>query len=305
MMDYLSAAPKATIMRWIVGLFLVIAAVLKTVQLVSEPASATLGPVGTPFLQLQIGIELAIGLFLLSGLLWRQLRWIALVLFAGFASYSLLLALGGAASCGCFGPIHIHPWWTFSLDVCLMLALILSLRQARACSAANDRQGASCPGWRIVAIAIISVSTLTTVALVRYVESQAASANNFSTVGGITILEPERWIGRKLPILDFIDLDMSKGKWNVLLHRHDCPVCQATLPRFVAIAAEVPSSHTALIEVPPYGEPRFSGDATVYCGRLQDSREWFVHTPVELQLIDGVVTAASTELPAVPMLSGR
>lgn len=113
-------------MRRIAGVLLVCAAVLKAVELVNEPAVAMLNPVGRFFVAIQIGVELGLGLFVLSGLYWSKLRWLLLILFAGFAGYSLYLALNGAASCGCFGPLRVEPWWTFLLDVAIVCGLAIS-----------------------------------------------------------------------------------------------------------------------------------------------------------------------------------
>src|SRR5688500_6399704 len=110
-------------MRWVVGLLLVSAAVLKTAQLVAEPSDTLTTPFGGWLVPVQVGAELGIGLVALSGSYWRQIRALALVMFVGFAGYSLYLALSGASSCGCFGPVAVHPWWTFSLDVAVVFGL--------------------------------------------------------------------------------------------------------------------------------------------------------------------------------------
>lgn len=45
-------------------------------------------------------------------------------LFGILAGASLYLALAGQASCGCFGQIVVHPWWTFALDGAVVAALL-------------------------------------------------------------------------------------------------------------------------------------------------------------------------------------
>ena len=121
-------------MRWIVGLLLVGAALLKSVELLigsAVPLSSTLGQYLLP---LEIGIELATGLLILAGFYWHTLRWLAVVLFVAFGGYSLYLALKGAASCGCFGPLHVSPWWTFGLDSVVVLGLLVSVLIERRCA---------------------------------------------------------------------------------------------------------------------------------------------------------------------------
>ena len=85
-------------MRWIAGLLLVAAAVLKAAQLVSDPASALLNPLGRYFLPTEIGGEFAVGTLLLNGHNWRMLRWFVLMLFTAFAGYSIYMTIIGAAS---------------------------------------------------------------------------------------------------------------------------------------------------------------------------------------------------------------
>src|SRR5437868_4695721 len=104
-------------MRWVAGLLLVCAAVLKSALLVSDPASALLSPLGRYSLPGQIGVQLAVGMLLLSNYYWHALQWFVLVLFAAFAGYSHYLAIGGASSCGCLAPVRVYPWWTFGLDL--------------------------------------------------------------------------------------------------------------------------------------------------------------------------------------------
>ena len=66
------------------------------------------------------------------------------------------------------------------------------------------------------------------------------------------VLEPENWVGQRLPIADSLDIDLSAGNWTVLLHRHDCPVCREQVPRYEMRATA--GEQIAIVEVPPYGE---------------------------------------------------
>jgi hypothetical protein len=278
-------------MRWVVGLLLVFAAILKSVQFVTEPAAALV--TGRWLLSLEIGVELGVGLLALAGLYWRELRWIALLLFTCFATYSFYLAIGGAASCGCFGPLEVHPWWTFFLDLAVVLGLLFSVRRDRAWTAAADavapRPTPNSAGRPMITAAVVAVSVLGVALLGRLADHRTASAGGFSALAGdLVILEPSEWVGKSLPIADSIDLDLSSGKWIVLLHRHDCPACQEALPRYEELASRAP---VAFVEIPPYGESFAPHDGSHV--RLKDDREWFVQTPVEIQLQDGIVTAAN------------
>jgi len=291
-------------MRWIVGLLLVGAAILKTVQLITEPAATLMSPLGGWLLPIQVGVELGVGLFVLSGLYWRQVRWVALLLFAAFATYSLSLAIGGAASCGCFGPLKVHPWWAFFLDLAVAFGLLISVRRSQLDSDPGGRwQVPDLANRRTVTAVIVSLSVLSTAVLVRYADRRTVAAGDLlPEAGGLVVLEPNEWIGKPLPIAKFIDLDLSSGTWIVLFHRHDCPDCQEAVPRYEELAIE---QQVALVEVPPYGNSQSATSGAALCGRLTEDREWFVQTPVEIQLEDGVVTSASTELPALLSSTGH
>lgn len=71
-----------------------------------------------PFLIFQVEFELALGIWLLSGV-FKRLAWLgALACFSLFCSVTLYKALVGAASCGCFGTVHVNPWITlFAVDL--------------------------------------------------------------------------------------------------------------------------------------------------------------------------------------------
>lgn len=280
-------------MHWVVGLLLVMAATLKAAQLIIDPAATVDDAFPRWLMPLQISLELAVGCLAVSGAYWRQLRWIALVLFAGFAGNSLHQALNGAASCGCFGPVKMNPWWTFCLDVAIVAGLAVSFVQDRRTPPTLPTLSALpisySPRPHHLFVAAMSVAIVSATVLVRYVDRRAAAADDLTaTAGGLVILEPETWIGKKLPIANWIDIDLSRGNWFAVLHRHDCPACQEVLPHFEALATSGES--VALVEVPPYG-PTHANFGDCRHGRLSDDRDWFVQTPVEILLREGIVTA--------------
>ncbi|KPL25101.1 MAG: hypothetical protein AMJ75_01985 [Phycisphaerae bacterium SM1_79] len=55
------------------------------------------------------------------------------------------------------------------------------------------------------------------------------------------MLEPETWVGEKLPILEYIDIadQVEKGSWLLLFFRHDCPDCAAAIPKYEQIAQDL------------------------------------------------------------------
>lgn len=280
-------------MRWMCSGLLIGAALLKAVQLFLTPEVTLAHPLGRHFLEVQIGGELLLGLLFASGLYWHQLRWWAAALFTGFAGYTLYLILQGAESCGCFGPLKVHPWWTFSLDSAIVLGLLFSKRTPEPQREGQEPVVPSPPlvGRRWIIASLMGVAVLGVTVLFRFVDQRNATAEGVSTTsGGMVILEPEKWIGKKLPIADMIDVDLSGGDWIALIYRHDCPVCQVEVLRYEQRAAA--GERIALLEIPPLDGCGRKEKAAKY-GRLHEGHEWIVQTPVEVRLKDGVVTSIS------------
>ena len=112
------------------------------------------------------------------------------------------------------------------------------------------------------------------------------------------VLEPETWVGKKLPILEYVDIgkQLEKGTWLVLLHHHDCHDCQIAIPKYQLISRDLAGNddflRIALIEVPPYGQGQVSRNSPCVLGRLADTKDWFVTTPAVALLKDGQVISA-------------
>jgi hypothetical protein len=70
-------------------------------------------------------VEVLLGLWLLSGMHPRLSWWVTLSFFAILAGMSFLLAWQGQASCGCFGKVEVNPWYTFALDVVIVVAMVV------------------------------------------------------------------------------------------------------------------------------------------------------------------------------------
>jgi hypothetical protein len=114
------------VVRVALGLLLLTAAALKGHQLATDPIRGRGILESFWFLTAVIEFELLFGLWLLFGLYARHTRFAAVGVFAVFACVSLLQALRGQPTCGCFGKLSIDPWYTCAIDsaavVCLLLA---------------------------------------------------------------------------------------------------------------------------------------------------------------------------------------
>lgn len=81
-------------MRWLVGMLLIVAALLKLFELCFSPGAALAKSVfnltwSPLLLPTQIGGEFGLSLAALLGIYWRQLRWVLLALFSSFACCTL------------------------------------------------------------------------------------------------------------------------------------------------------------------------------------------------------------------------
>jgi thiol-disulfide isomerase/thioredoxin len=112
------------------------------------------------------------------------------------------------------------------------------------------------------------------------------------------VLEPSSWVGRELPILEYINIaeKLRKGTWLVLFYHYDCPDCDIAIPKYEQMARDMSGNgdfmRIALIAVPPYGRCPVGENSTCTLGRLADIKQWFITTPTATLLTNGRVKSA-------------
>jgi len=288
-------------MRWVVGTLLLVAATLKAIALWLYPETVLVNGSDRFLVPLQVGGEIGLGLMAFSGTYWARLRWISIVLFTVFAVYSFWLAIRGETSCGCFGLVEINPWWTFLLDLIVVFSLAFSGNATNVHAAGIDGQADFTSSvTRYWTFTTVSISLAVAAALFFYTEPKTTGPSELlHSVGNLTILEPENWIGKEFPLSGLVNIDLSGGKWVLLLHRHDCSKCQDAIPKYNLLSTSIVEGKVALIEVPPFGNQQEVASSKILNGRLVNDREWFVQTPIEIQLQDGKVVNSSLKLPSI------
>jgi hypothetical protein len=214
-------------------------------------------------------------------------RWAALVLFCGFAGYSLRGVLEGRPACGCWGDVPVPSQATLAFDVLAIMVLCGALPSVRA------------QGWRPWQAALfragMAVSSLGLLSAGYWAAAQEVT----NRPGDLAIFDPDKWDGRRLPFLDEIDIadELSRGMWAVLFHRRNCPHCEAVVARYEGHTIARPAgARVALIELPPYdampsvplNDSHTNGPRR---GRIAFKREWFIQTPCEIFLQDGEVVS--------------
>jgi hypothetical protein len=194
----------------------------------------------------------------------------------------------------------VNPWITlFVIDLPAVLSLAIfcpELGKKRLLHIAHWLE----PMPNIVTLGVVFVLGFSAVA----VSSPVLILNEPKTVTNTyEVLEPETWIGKELPILEHIDIggQLKTGNWLVVLYHHDCPSCAKVIPKIEKMANSLRSSddfmHTALIEIPPYGHAQRGENTNCTLGKLDNSKEWFVTTPVSLFVRDLVVHQYFEEVP--------
>jgi len=125
-----------------------------------------------------------------------------------------------------------------------------------------------------------------------YADTTLSEAGQIIGDGKIVVLEPEKWVGKRFPLLDYIDIGdkLKEGKWLVMLYHHNCPNCREAIHGLRLLAEQAGVHSVAMIEMPPYlKSPSGFGsrEVTLLHGRLSDRHKWFAETPFVLTLQDG------------------
>ena len=298
-----------TLVQKVLGVILIAASLLKAYELATEPTLSD-GLFDSRWVQVcLVEFELLFGLWLLSGIV-PNLAWtIALACFCVFALYSLNSAIAGNASCGCFGRVPLDPRWTTVLDV-TAIVLLLRCRPPSlwplawaADPTAGDRPSAAIQR-RAAMLIVVWVAVSVPVLFAAANPSMVALSDADASIGNgkVVLLSPEKWVGEQFPLHGYIDKgdQLRRGSWIVLFYHHDCPQCQAVIEDYELLADRLQSQpngpRIALIEMPPFGYLPQAGSPLFVSLKIEPVNDWFIKTPSQVKLHDGMVQAASTEL---------
>ena len=262
------------------GLLLLTAAALKGSQLLTEPMANSDIWTNRAFLIFTVEFEIALGIWLLSGL-FKKAAWLAVITcFSLFSLITLYKGLTGAASCGCFGSVHVNPWITLT---CIDLPAVATLSIFRPKNLDFRRPLAFFtpqPGLiRFAAVLLLALNAACVSTVILALNEPAMVTNEYE------VIEPETWVGKELPILDHIDIgeQLKTGNWLVVFYRYDCPHCITALPscEFLARACEDIMS-AAMICIPPYGECIADKCKASVLGKLSDAKTWYSDSSLPL-----------------------
>lgn len=281
------------ILRSVVGFLLLVAALLKAHQLISEPPVPGGILDNRRFQAFLIEVEFIFGVWLEYGLYSKVTRVMAIGLFATFSCYSLLSIVIGRDSCNCFGYLSFSPWLALTLDTVILAAFLL-IRPA------DVQEGGVKQILGFCATAFLF--TVPAGMMLRHTSWSMMTANGeFDESSRSVVLNPVQWINRRLPLLAHIDIgdDIATGEWTIVLYRHDCPKCEAVLEELANGTNERHfgnvNSSVAFVELPPYGKASMTVlPKSIRYGRMSDRHKWFVETPLILSIRNGVVAGTTT-----------
>jgi hypothetical protein len=269
------------------------------------------------FTLLQIPMELCLGVWLVSGL-FRKAAWTAGTLaYFGFIFVTLYKGVIGAASCGCFGQIHVNPWITLGLIDVPMFIILLMNRP-------GDEYKLLPPPWPniwhalIFAAPIFGVLIFAAPAMVAFkpvcIKPDEAVKPVFP-IKHTNPVEPNKTAEIKpLPKpdtkptttqqadlwswLQYIDIadQLKEGVVVILMYHHDCPTCATMVPKYDAYYHKMQklgdnSMKIAFVAAPPYGDKGpVPADTVCLRGKLSESQKWAITSPYVVALIDGQLT---------------
>ena len=240
-----------------------------------------------------VQVELALAALLLFGCWPKRTLLAAAVMFALFGAFSCYRGWAGYESCGCFGSFKVNPWITAALDGTLLLLAAWGAWKSPAEHHHELKRF-------YYAGSVYAVAGLLAAAGMIAIAPSSLGDAAFSDADGLIVLEPETWIGKPFPLTPHLspEVPLHKGRWTILIHHHDCPHCQEAVPQYERLAVADNNRRIVLVETPPYGEIALTEQGAIRT-RLSNNREWFVQTPVEIQVDAGVVVSTSLDLPAI------
>lgn len=278
--------------RFSCAAILLVASILKTIQIAIYPVSTTIFGSRLVLVGL-IECELSMSLWLIAGLCPVWSRRVGIATFAVFVISSGYSGLLGAESCGCFGPVHVNPWLSCVMDI-VLVALLYNWKP----TAANNNDVRN--DYKLRTLWIVLALVVAVINVIIWKTWQLSDSTGSVDDQSVVILEPQEWLGKTFPLEDQIDIgrELARGSWVVLFYHPDCPLCQKAIVYYEHVREELKRSQSgtdvALIQVPPFADDVLLSHTTCRRGKLTDSKEWFITTPSAVTIREGRVLSVAT-----------
>lgn len=302
----------ASMVTRLAGVLLLVAAALKAWQFITSPVPAAPSVLPPRLYPALISAELFLGLWLVCGLFPSLARRVAIGAFAVFAAYTAYEGFLGRNSCGCFGKVAVNPWVTLVIDTTVVLLLLFMAKPA----ALLQTQRKSGPA---VALLIAVGVAAGAAAAVLHPKPVAIGHGLISdNHGRLVILEPGRWVGHRLPVLNDIVAQVGNmplastlgtGRWVVLMYHASCGECERTIPTYQRAAQKSQESGRPLrmafvrvaSNIDKSASPVRACSGKMVWGILNTSHQWFATTPVAVEMENGKVTKAAADSAAMKL----
>ncbi len=294
------------VLRTLISVLLLVSAGLKTHQLATQPILGE-GLLENRWLLIAVvQFEFFFAFWLLSGLFPSVTRRVTVGLFSAFSLISLYKATAGEASCGCFGAVGVSPWFTFLLDSIVVGCLLRWRPHFEPAVPFTLPPYSQRIRLATLAVAWLCAGVGSVFLMTSYQSARLSDAGVLLGDGRTVLLEPETWVGKRFPLLDWIEIDsqLDQGRWSVVLHRAGCGKCEQLLREFSERRGDellASGQQVAFVSFDAEDDgvdnavPRGPGFVS---GSLLDSYRWFGQAPLQLELRDGIVehTPRSQEL---------
>ncbi len=297
----------------VVGIVLVIASILKIHQLLTEPIVSLSFWESWEFFLIQIPLELGLGIWLLCWL-FRKAAWlVAVFAFVVFILATLQKGLIGAASCDCFGRVHVNPWITLLvIDVPLLVALLIFRPKGYKLlpppwPSAKHFFGVAIPTFillgSIIPILIFNkpldkTDKYEVVRPEEWMRKGPRSKEQISAKQTSQAQTSEEQVRQEWPLLKYIDIaeSLRSNIAIVVFYSSECDTCHEAIPLYDKMGRDMAGSgdsiQIAFVEVPPYVSEQDSlipPDTLCLTGKLDSSKEWYIMTPLVVVTLDGSV----------------
>ena len=230
-----------------------------------------------------------IALWLLTGLTatWAARVTLALLtLFLIIASYHWYT---GAADCGCFGAVAVHPRWTVLLDGAMLVGIGLTTAKSRRAFASDSYPVSNLKSPRIFLALVFSLSVPASLVFVFASRSDSEGRQ-------VVLLDTENWIGERCPLLDYLKdasaAQIQKGHFRLLLIDRRCARCESYLAQLKSLSAISPAWHPNFFILDISGEFSFrSPSESTQELALRRAARYFARVPLEVYLVNGIVAS--------------
>ncbi|MDD5326262.1 MAG: hypothetical protein PHY02_00425 [Phycisphaerae bacterium] len=272
----------------VTGLVLIIAAILKIHQLLTEPIISKGFWESWEFFLIQIPLELGLGIWLVCGLFKKAAWMLAVLAFGLFIAVTLQKALSGAESCGCFGMVKVNPWITLSIvDIPLFLGLIIF--RPKGLKLLPPPWPSK---WHFFSIAIPTFIIFSIIMPYLILHKPLDRTDKYEVVKPEEWLDSETWL--MLKHIDIAD-SLQSNIVVVVFYSVECDTCQETVPLYDQMARDMAGSEDAIqfafVEIPPYASEEDNlvpTDTPCLRGRLDSSKIWYMQTPLIVLLREGM-----------------